>query len=260
MEFQFDKYEGAGNDFIILEDLDSRFPEGDSEWIHRLCDRHFGIGADGLILVRTSDRSDFRMLYYNSDGRPSTLCGNGGRCVFAFAHDHNLVGAEGTFEASDGIHRATMLPDGSICLEMSNVKLVQKREKALFLDTGSPHHVEWVEAVDSVDVQQRGAAIRYGAPYFDVGSNVNFVQQIGPVDFKIRTYERGVEGETLACGTGAVAAAIAAHFHGLATHTTLNIHALGGKLMVSFTLAEGMYQNVQLTGAARCVFSGNFSR
>lgn len=257
MNFQFDKYQGAGNDFIILEDRAAQFPDRQFDQIQKLCDRHFGIGADGLILLRTSERADFKMLYFNADGRPSSLCGNGSRCVYAFAHQHGWVGAEGTFETSDGLHKASLTDEGWVCVHMGEVNGIEERGDALFLDTGSPHHLEFVEELASIDVKQKGRAIRYGAPYFEEGSNVNFVQQLAPDTFKIRTYERGVEDETLACGTGAVAAAIAAYHRQLTSLNIVNIDAAGGKLKVSFSPQAGKYKDIQLEGPATFVFSGN---
>ncbi|MBT4826625.1 MAG: diaminopimelate epimerase [Flavobacteriaceae bacterium] len=259
MDFQFEKYQGAGNDFIIIDDRKENFPDQDHSLIQKHCDRHFGIGADGLILVRDSDRSDFKMLYFNADGHPSSLCGNGSRCVFAFANKHQMIGNEGTFETSDGIHRGSLTPDDLICIEMGDVLTIEKRGSAIFMDTGSPHHIEFVDQVSAIDVKTQGAAIRYGAPYFETGSNANFVEKVNEKEFNIRTYERGVEDETLACGTGAVAAAIGAHFSGQTPLDMVNINALGGCLQVSFTPDSGQYKNILLIGPATYVFSGNLT-
>ena len=259
MDFQFEKYQGAGNDFIIIDDRKEIFPDQDHSLIQKHCDRHFGIGADGLILVRDSDRSDFKMLYFNADGHPSSLCGNGSRCVFAFANKHQMIGNEGTFETSDGIHRGSITPDDLICIEMGDVLTIEKRGSAIFMDTGSPHHIEFVDQVSAIDVKTQGAAIRYGAPYFETGSNANFVEKVNEKEFNIRTYERGVEDETLACGTGAVAAAIGAHFSGQTPLDIVNINALGGCLQVSFTPDSGQYKNILLIGPATYVFSGNLT-
>lgn len=259
MDFQFEKYQGAGNDFIIIDDRKENFPDQDHSLIQKHCDRHFGIGADGLILVRDSDRSDFKMLYFNADGHPSSLCGNGSRCVFAFANKHQMIGNEGTFETSDRIHRGSITPDDLICIEMGDVLTIEKRGSAIFMDTGSPHHIEFVDQVSAIDVKTQGAAIRYGAPYFETGSNANFVEKVNEKEFNIRTYERGVEDETLACGTGAVAAAIGAHFSGQTPLDMVNINALGGCLQVSFTPDSGQYKNILLIGPATYVFSGNLT-
>ncbi len=259
MNFDFEKYQGSGNDFIIVNDRTKGFPDKQVSLIKALCDRHFGIGADGLILVRNSELSDFKMIYFNSDGHPSSLCGNGSRCVYAFSNKHGIVGTEGSFETSDGIHKASISSDGWVCLEMRDVLKIEQKDSAIFLDTGSPHHVECVDHVSAVNVKEQGAAIRYSAPYFEAGSNVNFIEKVNQNEFNIRTYERGVEGETLACGTGAVAAAIVVHYTGLTSSNKLKINALGGLLEVSFTHEAGQYKNIQLKGAAAFVFSGNFS-
>ena len=259
MDFKFEKYQGAGNDFIIIDDRKENFPDQEHDLIQKYCDRHFGIGADGLILVRDSDLADFKMLYFNADGRPSSLCGNGSRCVFAFANKYQMVGNEGTFETSDGIHKVSITPDDLICIQMGNVLKIEKRGSAIFMNTGSPHHIEFVNQVSAIDVKTQGAAIRYGAPYFEVGSNANFVEKVNEKEFNIRTYERGVEDETLACGTGAVAAAIGVHFSGQTSLNVLNINALGGRLQVSFNPDSGQYTNIQLIGPATYVFSGNLT-
>ena len=259
MDFHFEKYQGAGNDFIVIDDLKEKFPEGEIGLIQKLCDRHYGIGADGLILVRNSADTDFKMLYFNANGHPSTLCGNGSRCVFAFAKKHQMVGDRGTFETSEGKYSACVLEDGLICIDMDNVHEIEKRGSAIFMDTGSPHHIELVDQVSAVDVKKQGAAIRYGAPYFEAGSNANFVEKVNETEFNIRTYERGVEDETLACGTGAVASAIAVHFSGLTSQNMIDINALGGRLRVSFTPDSGVYKDIQLIGPATFVFSGKFS-
>ena len=258
MNFHFDKYHGAGNDFIIIDDRDILFPDNEHQFIKKLCDRHFGVGANGFILLRKSKVADFKMIYYNSDGHPSSLCGNGSRCVFSFAQKHGIVGETGSFETSDGLHNATIDSNGLICIQIGDVTEIEERGDDVFLDTGSPHHVSCVAAVENIDVQQQGANIRYGAPYNTAGSNVNFVQKTAPSSFKIRTYERGVEGETLACGTGAVAAAIGVHYLGLTTLNQINIHAMGGALEVSFETTSGHYKNIWLKGPANFVFSGNF--
>ncbi len=258
MNFQFDKYQGVGNDFIIVDDRNENFPEKEISMIKKLCDRNFGIGADGFILLRDSEESDFKMLYFNSDGNPSTLCGNGSRCVFAFAKKHQIVGNQGIFETSVGKHKAAFTSDSLICVEISNVLEIERRGSGIFIDTGSPHHIEFVKDVSAVNVLEQGAAIRYGAPYFKAGSNANFVEKINQKELNIRTYERGVENETLACGTGAVAAAIAIHFSGLTSSNIVNINTLGGRLQVTFTHDLGKYKNIQLIGPASFVFSGNF--
>ena len=259
MNFNFEKYQGAGNDFVIIDDREETFPDKECDLIQKICDRHFGIGADGFILMRTSDHSNFKMLYFNSDGQPTSLCGNGSRCIYAFAQKRGIVGSEGTFETSGGIHKASRKDGHLVSIHFGDISDIEKRDTSVFLDTGSPHHIEFVKDVADINVKERGAFIRYGAPYFELGSNANFVEKLNEKEFKIRTYERGVENETLACGTGAVAAAIAVHFTELTSMDILIIHALGGELQVSFIADSGKYKNIHLTGPADFVFSGNFT-
>ncbi len=255
MDFPFFKYQGAGNDFVMIDDRTTSFPIS-QEFIGKLCNRYFGIGADGLILLQNDAESDFKMVYFNSDGRESTMCGNGGRCVVRFAQHLGLIQNETKFNAIDGIHEAII--DGDIIhLKMTDVLEVNSNMDFVFLNTGSPHHVEFVKDVAKVDVNKIGARIRSGEPYFEEGTNVNFIEITGENSLKIRTYERGVEGETLACGTGVTAAAIAAFETGKLKESEIFVNAVGGNLSVKFerTLA-GHYENIWLTGPAERVFEG----
>ncbi len=258
MKIQFYKYQGAGNDFVMIDDRQNRFPVS-QKLIEQLCDRHFGIGADGLILLQNDEGSDFKMIYFNSDGQQSTMCGNGGRCIVLFAQDLNLIQNQTSFNAIDGLHEA-FLEGENIHLKMTNVSNVQSFESHLFLNTGSPHHVEFVQDVNQIDVKNRGKQIRYGAPYFEEGSNVNFVQILSENSLKIRTYERGVEDETLACGTGITAAAIAAFEKGKINSNEVNVESEGGNLKVRFEKNQsGGYENVWLIGPAEAVFEGGIN-
>ena len=255
MKLQFSKYQGAGNDFILVDDRNSSF-SWEKDEIEKLCDRHFGIGADGLILLQTDENTDFKMVYFNSDGREGSMCGNGGRCVVRFAEDLGLIQNETQFNAVDGMHEAVISAD-IIQLKMTNVANVNSYPSHLFLNTGSPHHIEFVHEVDAVDVKHLGAQIRYGNPYFDEGSNVNFVEVLRDNSLKIRTYERGVEDETLACGTGITAAAIAAFESGKIKANPVKVQAIGGDLEVRFEKnASGGYENIWLIGPAEKVFQG----
>lgn len=228
----------------------------ETEIISKLCDRHFGIGADGLILLQNSENAEFEMVYYNSDGRIGSMCGNGGRCTVSFAKNLGIIGDKTFFLATDGYHQAEINND-IIRLEMRPVSEIKKFDNHLFLNTGSPHHIEFVDDVKLVDVKTEGAKIRYGAPYFEEGSNVNFVQILNGNSIRIRTYERGVEDETLACGTGVTAAAIAAFESGAINTNEVNVSAVGGDLKVSFSKTEdGTYQNIWLSGPAEFVFKG----
>lgn len=255
MNIPFYKYQGAGNDFVMIDDRTEFFPI-QQNIIEHICHRNFGIGADGLILLQNDQNYDFKMLYFNSDGRQSTMCGNGGRCIVRFAEDLRLIQSQTSFNAIDGLHHAFINPE-EIQLQMSNVSVVDQFSTHLFLNTGSPHHVEFVQDVDQVKVKNRGAQIRYGSPYFEEGSNVNFVQILDDQTLKIRTYERGVEDETLACGTGITAAAIAAYVSGKLSVNQVNVQAKGGNLQVRFEENPSRgFENIWLTGPAKFVFKG----
>lgn len=257
MNIAFKKYQGAGNDFIMIDNRAMDFPtQNQNELIARMCDRNFGIGADGLILIQQHPEVPFEMVYFNSDGHTSSMCGNGGRCAVSFAKSLGLVTHTATFLFDSDVYSAQVVEKGRIALAMQDVNGVQIAETHCFLDTGSPHHVSFVEAVSTVDVQTSGSEIRYGAPYGETGTNVNFVETKAANCFAIRTYERGVEGETLACGTGAVAAAIAVHATQRTHETHLQIEAQGGVLEVSFKVEKGTYTDILLIGSAEYVFQG----
>jgi len=257
LKIPFYKYQGAGNDFVMIDDRSETFPQ-DEKQIQSICDRHFGVGADGLILLQNDPNSDFKMVYFNSDGRQSSMCGNGGRCIVRFAEYLNLIQNQTRFQAIDGLHEAIVHPE-QIELKMTNVSEVQTFENHIFLNTGSPHHIEFVKDLEEIDVKNYGKQIRFGAPYFDEGTNVNFVKIISNDSLKIRTYERGVEDETLACGTGITAAALAAFEAGKISTNEVYVSALGGELKVKFEKnTSGGYENVWLIGPAEFVFGGEF--
>ncbi|KGO92840.1 diaminopimelate epimerase [Flavobacterium subsaxonicum] len=256
MEYTFYKYQGTGNDFVMVDNRDDIFPKNDTKLVGHLCDRRFGIGADGLILLENAGSADFRMVYYNSDGNESTMCGNGGRCIVAFANALGIIDNETEFDAIDGRHHATIDENGIISLHMKDVNTVSMYEDYVFLDTGSPHHVEIVEDLPNLDVKGIGANIRYSGLYGDKGSNVNFVSQDGADRFSVRTYERGVEDETLSCGTGVTAVAIAMKVLGKTEANTVRLTTPGGELKVSFAQNGKQFTEVYLTGPARFVFKG----
>jgi len=256
MKIHFYKYQGTGNDFVMIDNRTNFFPKENTQLVARLCDRRFGIGADGLILLENDPETDFKMVYYNSDGNQSTMCGNGGRCLVAFAKQLNVIEDTTTFNAVDGLHHASVGTDGIVSLQMIDVENIQKNPDYTFLNTGSPHHIQLVEDLENYDVNQNGAAIRYGDLYGKAGSNINFVKKIDDSTFRLRTYERGVEGETLACGTGATAAAIAMNATGETASTSINMNVEGGKLSVSFDKDGDKYTNVFLNGPAEFVFEG----
>ena len=256
MQLEFYKYQGTGNDFVMIDNRSNFFPKENTQLVAHLCDRRFGIGADGLILLDNDTDTDFRMVYYNSDGNLSSMCGNGGRCLVAFAKKLNIIQNETTFIATDGLHYATVADDGVVSLQMIDVEKIKSTSEYSFLNTGSPHHVQLVADLEHYNVKENGAAIRYGALYGKPGSNVNFVKKIDATTFALRTYERGVEDETLACGTGATAVAIAMNAIGQTDLNTININVEGGKLAVSFDKNNGKYSNVFLKGPAEFVFKG----
>ena len=248
------KYQGTGNDFVILDNRLQTFPKENTALIEKLCDRRFGIGADGLILLENDEATNFKMVYYNSDGNQSSMCGNGGRCLVAFAKKLNIINDKATFIAIDGLHHATINENEIVSLQMKNVNEVNIHDKYVFLNTGSPHHIQLVDNLPNFEVKKEGAKIRYSDLYGKAGSNVNFVHQISDNEFSIRTYERGVEDETLSCGTGATAVAIAMKAIGKTNSNHIIINVQGGKLEVSFTKEYGIFTNVFLTGPAEFVF------
>ena len=256
MELEFYKYQGTGNDFVMIDNRSNSFPKENTQLVAHLCDRRFGIGADGLILLDTDATTDFRMVYYNSDGNLSSMCGNGGRCLVAFAKKLNVIQNETTFMATDGLHYATVGADGIVSLQMIDVAEIKNTPDYSFLNTGSPHHVQLVTDLEHYNVKENGAAIRYGDLYGQQGSNINFVKKIDDATFSLRTYERGVEDETLACGTGATAVAIAMNATGQTDLNTIHLNVEGGKLAVSFDIEDGKYTNVFLKGPAEFVFKG----
>ncbi len=257
MQFKFHKYQGTGNDFVMVDNRQGFFPKENIQLIEKLCDRRFGIGADGLILLENDSQTDFRMVYFNSDGNESSMCGNGGRCIVAFAKNIGAIkNTDTTFMATDGLHHATSKNDGIVSLQMKNVEEVKIEAEYVFLNTGSPHHVTLVNDIENYDVKTNGAEIRYSDLYGKAGSNVNFVNQISENNFRLRTYERGVEDETLSCGTGATATAIAMHAIGKTSSNSIDIDVEGGKLKVSFEKTIEGYKNVFLEGSATFVFEG----
>ncbi|GGD30019.1 diaminopimelate epimerase [Flavobacterium orientale] len=256
MTIQFYKYQGTGNDFILIDNRQELFSKNDTKLIEQLCNRRFGIGADGLILLENDKNSDFKMVYYNSDGHESSMCGNGGRCIVAFAKQLGVIENETTFVAIDGLHYAKISDKGIVSLQMKDVDAIQLASDYVFMNTGSPHHVTLVDDVKSVPVKEIGSAIRYSALYGEAGSNVNFVEPISDTLFAVRTYERGVEDETLSCGTGVTAVAIAMNAIGKTTSNEISLLVEGGQLQVRFQKEDQKYTQVFLIGPAEFVFEG----
>ncbi|OAV45399.1 diaminopimelate epimerase [Lewinella sp. 4G2] len=258
--FTFYKYHGAGNDFILFDDRSGNIhPQFDQPAIASLCHRRFGIGADGMIFLRTHTEHDFEMIYYNADGAPSSMCGNGGRCIVRFAADLGLVKNDCSFMAVDGVHHASLLDNGWVSLGMLPVATVSQDGEARILDTGSPHYVTFSEDPSSVDVVVKGRSIRNSATYCEEGINVNFLARTGPDQLTIATYERGVEDETLACGTGVTAAAIVAATDDEVTvgqAFRYSVRAKGGELAVRGQRSNEGFTDLWLEGPAVQVFRG----
>ncbi len=260
-EFVFYKYQGTGNDFVMIDNRPLQFPADDNELIARLCHRRYGIGADGLILLQNHNDYHFEMVYFNADGRPSSMCGNGGRCIAQFAHDLDFTQPELDFLAVDGPHKARFDKDGNVFLQMKDVSEISSYHNAYMLNTGSPHYVAFHKDVEIDNFVEQARAIRYNQDFAKEGINVNFVQVLADNRIKVRTYERGVEDETYSCGTGVVASALAyytEHFSEDANmEKTISIETKGGNLQVSFTPASVYnYNNIWLIGPAVQVFDG----
>jgi diaminopimelate epimerase len=243
----------------MIDNRSQFFPKDNIKLIEKLCDRRFGIGADGLILLENDSQTDFKMVYYNSDGNQSSMCGNGGRCLVAFAKYLQVIDNKTTFIATDGLHHATILDNGIVSLQMKNVDEVKIEDDYTFLNTGSPHHVQLVEDLENYDVKNNGSQLRYSSLYGKEGSNINFVNQLSENHFALRTYERGVEDETLSCGTGATATAIAMHAIGKTNSNEIDLDVQGGKLKVTFDKTVNGYENVFLIGPATFVFEGEIN-
>jgi len=257
MELQFYKYQGTGNDFILVDNRPLLFPKNDTKLVATLCDRKFGIGADGLILLEGNATVDFTMVYYNADGNISSMCGNGGRCITHFANFLGIIETTATFAAIDGLHE-TKIENELVHLKMQDVPKIQLEKDFAFLNTGSPHHVQLVENLSGFDVYSQGRNIRNNQ-YGKAGANVNFVEALSENKYAVRTYERGVEDETLSCGTGVTAVALAMHASGKTFSEKITLQQPGGTLQVTFSKTENGYENVFLIGPATQVFKGIIS-
>lgn len=256
MKLHFYKYQGAGNDFILLDNRSGNINLTNDQ-VAFLCHRRFGIGADGLMLLEAGASADFKMVYYNSDGGESTMCGNGGRCMAAFAKKLSLVKDEVNFVAIDGPHKAHINKDGIISLHMQDVNGIDEYDGYCILNTGSPHYIKWVNDVMQSEVFSEGRGIRSQKEFQPKGINVNFVQRMNDKSLWVRTYERGVEDETLSCGTGVTAAAIAAS-ESQTGYFKIPIRTPGGELEVSFIKDTATSaKEVVLKGPAIFVYEGD---
>jgi len=260
MMVPFQKYEGTGNDFIMIDNRNNVF-NNDANEISRLCDRKFGIGADGLILLNRSEIVDFSMAYYNTDGVEVDMCGNGGRCIIAFANSLGIINDKGKFIARDGLHEGIITDHHGdsfmVNLTMQDVEDVILKNDHYLINTGVPHYVKFVEDTDNVNVVEEGSKIRYSDQFRESGINVDFCHLENEI-LVVRTYERGVEDETLSCGTGVTAASIAAFLrNGLSL--PVSIRTRGGDLAVSFKPSKNSFKSVHLSGPVSMVFQGNFT-
>ncbi len=255
MTVNFYKYQGTGNDFVMIDNRTLGLTHN-RELIERLCHRRFGIGADGLIYLQSKDGYDFEMVYFNSDGNESSMCGNGGRCLIRFAHDLGIIATQCKFWAIDGEHEGNILNDGTVSLKMKDVEVIENSNGDYILNTGSPHYVQMVNEVKSLRVVAEAQKIRYNERFKAEGINVNFAQKLSSNELFVRTYERGVEDETLSCGTGVVASAITLSHKSGQMLSTVYIETPGGKLQVSFEPRANTYCNIFLQGPAVEVFEG----
>ncbi len=256
MKIEFYKYHGTGNDFVILDNFNGEAPALTEKQIRFLCNRHFGIGADGLMLLNKKEGFDFEMVYYNSDGNPSSMCGNGGRCLVKFAYHQGIHKTNYHFIATDGKHEANINSQGLVSLKMKDVLYVDHHLNYAVVDTGSPHFVKFTENVENVDVVATGRDIRYSNTYKEKGINVNFVETVNDHTIFVRTYERGVEDETLSCGTGVTASALLSA-HNDNGFNNVHVKTPGGNLTVEFDkLADDHFENIWLCGPAEMVFKG----
>lgn len=271
MKIPFFKYQGTGNDFVMIDQRQQQFlQKSDVETINHLCDRRFGIGADGLILLENPQNEqnteggafDFQMIYFNADGRESSMCGNGGRCLVAFANHLQVFDNQCIFNAIDGLHDAKVRTDGWVELKMIDVEKVEIGKDFYLLNTGSPHFVVFVEDLTDINVYENGREIRYSERFYTEGVNVNFVEIKKDGSLEVATYERGVEAETFSCGTGVTAAAIAFSLktgYDFKENKTLSVPILtkGGNLEVRLQRnSTGVFQDIWLCGPATQVFEG----
>jgi len=265
MKIQFYKYQGTGNDFVMIDNRDRCIDNYDSEFISNLCDRKYGIGSDGLILIENNNDLDFTMKYFNSDGSELGMCGNGARCVTQFAKKLDIINNSAIFQASDGAHHAEIINNNYVRvkmndIDMSNYDLIDKNFDNIYLHNGSPHLIINSNDIDKIDVFNEGRKIRYGDKYKDEGVNINFVDfTFNSSLCKVRTYERGVEGETLSCGTGAVAVAVVLNYSKITNKEEIIISMKGGNLKVSFNRLGDNFSNIWLYGDVAEIYKGEIN-
>jgi diaminopimelate epimerase len=257
MQFKFFKYQGTGNDFIIADNRQGQYSFLTTSQIEKMCNRRFGIGADGLMLLNNKDGYDFEMKYYNADGKEGSMCGNGGRCMTKFAYHTGIHRDVYRFLASDGPHEAEIDTDNIVSLKMKDVKTIRKFHNDYIVDTGSPHYIKLVSNVMEIDIFKKGYEIRHSKEFEEEGINVNFVEQETEADkITVRTFERGVEDETYSCGTGVTAAALVC-YHNENGFNDVEVKTLGGSLSVEFDkTGDNHFENIWLCGPAEKVYEG----
>ena len=256
---RFYKWQGTGNDFIILDNRDNKYDDLRADTIKHLCHRNFGIGADGLMILNNHPVYDFGMQYFNADGIEAEMCGNGARCMIGFAYQLGIIAEETRFMAHDGIHVGRVLGKDNYQIQMIEVEEIKKTDDYYFLNTGVPHVVIFSDDIEKIKVREKGSHIRYSPDFAPDGTNVNFVHLVKDI-LHMRTYERGVENETLSCGTGAVASAIAAYLETGQKQTSFTCKVPGGELMVKFEHKNSLtFSNILLEGPAQQVFNGNIT-
>ena len=256
MQLRFSKYHGTGNDFIMVYNHNNSYCFSQSD-VKKMCDRRYGVGADGLIIIEKTLDADFKMIYHNADGLLGSMCDNGGRCAVSFANELGLIQNQCEFLAYDGLHKGLILENGLVSIEMVDVSTIDFTNNIWKIDTGSPHLICFRDNVLEIDVRKEGASIRNSSDYIENGINVNFVEESNK-ELYSRTYERGVEDETLSCGTGAIASAIAAYESGLLNSDRIKVNVLGGQLEVLFSKVGSKYSNIHLIGPTKFVFNGEF--
>ena len=256
MKIEFYKYHGTGNDFILLDNRTNLYDKLTHTQVAFLCNRHFGIGADGLMLLNLMEGYDFEMKYFNSDGATGSMCGNGGRCMVRFANSMGIHKSNYHFIAADGEHYADIDLDGLVRLKMNDVNKVESHTNYYILNTGSPHYVKPSSDVAIMDVKTNGKMIRYSKEFEKEGINVNFVEVLERDKIFVRTYERGVEDETLSCGTGVTASALVSA-HNDNGFNRVEVKTTGGDLSVEFDrIDDDHFENIWLNGPAKFVFKG----
>ena len=256
MKIEFHKYQGTGNDFILLDNRSKTYDQLTEKQVALMCNRRFGIGADGLILLNLKEGFDLEMKYYNADGAEGSMCGNGGRCMIKFVASLGIRKNNYHFLAVDGEHEAEIDTNGLVRLKMANVNKVEVHSNYFILNTGSPHYVKYIKDIMKMDVKNSGRMIRYSPAFEKDGINVNFVESMDDDKIYVRTYERGVEDETLSCGTGVTASALIAA-HNDNGFNRVEVKTPGGNLSVEFDkVDDNHFENIWLNGAANFVFKG----